>query len=137
MHGALQRRLSRPAVLLHGMNAATCRSRSAAASILVLLFWLVAAPAYALAQRDLATLHDSLQRIDDPSLLRGMIAQRQRPARSAEVLTERGLITMRLYALTSARGDAKAAQKSFEDAIRVEPNYGWAHYGLGLTLTDG
>jgi GWxTD domain-containing protein len=137
MHGALQRRLSRPAVPLHGMNAATCRSRSAAASILALLLCLIAAPAHAFTQRDLATLHDSLQRIDDPSLLRGMIAQRQRAARSAELLTERGLIGLRLFAITSARTDGKTAQKSFEDALRVEPNYGWAHYGLGMVLTDG
>ncbi len=137
MHGALQRRISIPAVPIHGMNAATCRSRSAAASILALLFCLITVPASALAQRDLASLHDSLQRIDDPSLLRGMMAERQHPSKSPELLTERGLIGLRLYALTATRSDGKSAQKSFEEALRHAPDYGWAHYGLGLALTTG
>ena len=84
-------------------------------------------------------LQDSLQRIDDPLLLRGMMAQRagKHAEQSPELLTERGLIGLRLYELTAARVDGKFAQKSFEEAIRRAPNYGWAHYGLGLVLSHG
>ena len=118
------------------MNAATCRSRPAAASMFALLVILTFAPAHALAQRDLAQLHDSLQRIDEPSVLRSMIAQRggRKADRNPELLTERGLIAMRLYEITSARPDGKNAQKAFEQAIKQAPRYGWAHYGLGLAL---
>ena len=103
--------------------------------MLVLTF----APACLFAQRDLASLHDSLQRIDDPSLLRGMLAQRtgKRVERSPELLAERGLIGYRLYELTSKRPDGKQAQKAFEQAIRIAPKYGWAHYGLGIVLSRG
>ncbi len=121
------------------MNAATCRSRPAAASMLALLVLLIIAPAHALAQRDLAQLHDSLQRIADPSLLRGMIAQRsnKQAERNPELLTERGLIGVRLYELTASRPDGKNAQKAFEQAIKRAPRYGWAHYGLGMVLAHG
>jgi tetratricopeptide (TPR) repeat protein len=121
------------------MDAATCRSRYLAASVLLLIVVLAITPALLFAQRDLAVLHDSLQRIDNPSLLRGMMVQRsgKDAERSPELLTERGLIGLRLYELTAARDDGKAAQKSFEAAIRRAPEYGWAHYGLGLVLTTG
>ena len=121
------------------MDAATCRSRYVAASALLLIALLALSPALLFAQRDLAVLHDSLQRIDDPTLLRGMMAQRagKQAERSPELLTERGFIGLRLFELTSARADGKSAQRSFEAAIRQAPNYGWAHYGLGLVLTHG
>ena len=104
-----------------------------------LLVILTFAPAHALAQRDLAQLHDSLQRIDNPSVLRSMIAQRggRKAERNPELLTERGLISMRLYEITAARPDGKNAQKAFEQAIKQAPRYGWAHYGLGLVLAHG
>lgn len=91
------------------------------------------------AQRDLALLHDSLQRIADPALLRGMIAQRAgtHVDRSPELLTERGLIGFRLYELTAARTESRTAQKAFEAALQQAPKYGWAHYGLGLVLAHG
>lgn len=121
------------------MNAATCRSRLAAASVLALLVVLVFSPAFAFAQRDLALLHDSLQRIDDPARLRGMLAQRatRQADRDPELLTERGLIGLRLYTLTAARPDGRNAQKAFEQAIGKAPRYGWAHYGLGWLLAHG
>ena len=120
------------------MNAATCRSRYVAASALLLLL-LAFAPMHLFAQRDLAVLHDSLRRIDDPTALRGMIAARSSKLaeHSPELLVERGLISLRLYELTSSRHDGKQAQHSFEDAIRLAPKYGWAHYGLGLVLSHG
>ncbi|HEX6065186.1 MAG TPA: GWxTD domain-containing protein, partial [Longimicrobiales bacterium] len=107
--------------------------------MLALLVWLIIAPAHALAQRDLAQLHDSLQRIADPSTLRDMIAHRagRKVERNPELLTERGLIAMRLYELTSSRSDGKNAQKAFEQAIKQAPRYGWAHYGLGRVLAYG
>lgn len=121
------------------MNAATCRSRYAAARSLALLLLFLVSPAHLNAQRDLAQLHDSLQRIDDPSLLRGMLAERsgRQAERSPDLLTERGLIGLRLYQLTASRPDGKTAQKSFEEALRRAPKYGWAHYGLGLSLAKG
>ncbi|HEY0673423.1 MAG TPA: hypothetical protein VGD27_14190 [Longimicrobiales bacterium] len=121
------------------MNTATCRSRSAAASTLALLFLLLLAPAQGVAQRDLATLLDSVQRIDNPSQLRSMLAQRtgKESERSPDLLTERGLIGLRLYELTSERRDGKFAQKAFEQAIRRAPEYGWAHYGLGRVYAQG
>ncbi len=107
--------------------------------MLALLAWLIIAPAHALAQRDLAQLHDSLQRIDDPSLLRDMLSHRatKQAERSPELLTERGLIGLRLYELTARRPDGKNAQRSFEAALKHAPKYGWAHYGLGLVLAHG
>jgi hypothetical protein len=122
------------------MDAATCRSRYLAASVLLLLVVVLAImPVPLFAQRDLTVLHDSLQRIDDPSVLRGMMARRfgKDADRSPEVLTERGFIGLRLFELTASRDDGKFAQKSFEAAIRRAPDYGWAHYGLGLVLTGG
>ncbi len=122
------------------MNAATCWSRTAVASMLALLAMsMMITPAHALAQRDLAQLHDSLQRIDDPSLLRDMIAHRadSNAERSPELLTERGLIGMRLYQVTSSRPAGKDAQRAFEAAIKRAPKYGWAHYGLGWVLAHG
>lgn len=139
MHDAILRRISRPAALPIGMNTATCRSRFAAASMFALLLFTLIAPARASAQRDLALLHDSLQRIDDPTLLRGMIAERadKRAKRSPDLLTERGLIGLRLYELTASRPDGKNAQRAFEEALRQFPEYGWAHYGLGRVLAHG
>jgi GWxTD domain-containing protein len=104
-----------------------------------LLLLTLLAPAPTFAQRDLALLHDSLQRIDNPSVLRGMIAQRadKRAPRSPELLTERGLIGLRLYEITSARPDGKTAQRAFEEALRTAPEYGWAHFGLGKVLAHG
>jgi hypothetical protein len=107
--------------------------------MLALLVALTLAPTYVFAQRDLALLHDSLQRIDDPSTLRDMIAHRggRQAERNPELLTERGLIGMRLYELTSSRPDGKTAQRAFERAIEQAPRYGWAHYGLGWVLAHG
>lgn len=139
MHGVLQRLFSIPIAEYRGMNAATCRSRCAPASALLLIALTLLTPALLAAQRDLAPLHDSLQRIADPAVLRAMIAQRKEPAagRSPEVLTERGLVSWRLYELTAAKPAGKAAQSDFERALRQAPDYGWAHYGLGLTLASG
>ncbi len=139
MPDALARPLSTSAAHVQGMNAATCRSWCAAASTLALLFLLlVASASSALAQRDLATLYDSLQRIDEPAVLRTMLAARSgKSAQPAELLTERGLIGLRLYELTSRRSDGKNAQKAFEEALRHSPEYGWAHFGMGMALTRG
>ena len=107
--------------------------------MLALLLLTLLAPARSFAQRDLALLHDSLQRIDNPDVLRGMIAQRsdKRAQRSPEVLTEKGLIGLRLYEITSSRPDGKGAQQAFEDALRTAPEYGWANFGLGKVLAHG
>lgn len=100
---------------------------------------LLLSPAWLHAQRDLAQLHDSVQRIADPALLRMMIAERAltRAERSPDLLTERGLLSWRLYELTSDKPVGKAAQQDFERALRHAPDYGWAHYGLGLALAGG
>ena len=139
MHGVLQRQLSTPVVDFSGMNAATCRSRCLAASALCLLIVRLLSPAPLSAQRDLAELHDSVQRIADPVVLRAMIAERTlaQAERSADLLTERGLLSWRLYQLTAERPAGKAAQKDFERALRQAPDYGWAHFGLGLALARG
>ena len=107
--------------------------------MIALLLLTLVAPAPTFAQRDLALLHDSLQRIDDPTLLRGMIAQRsdKQARQSPEVLTERGLIGLRLYELTQSRPDGKRAESAFKEAIKRAPEFGWAHYGLGKILAEG
>src|SRR5687768_8272619 len=61
---------SSTSLFLPTMDAATCRSRYVAASALLLIALLILSPALLFAQRDLAVLHDSLQRIDDRTLLR-------------------------------------------------------------------
>ena len=139
MHGVLQRLFSIPAVDVPGMNAATCRSGCLAASALALTVLLLSPAHLSSAQRDLEVLHDSVRRIADPAQLRAMIAERRaaHAETSPDLLTERGLLSWRLYELTAEQPAGKAAQKDFERALRQAPDYGWAHYGLGLALANG
>lgn len=89
--------------------------------------------------QDLAPFQDSVQRISDVDELRGMLAHRSgRDAEKSPVtLAERGFVALRLYDLTTRSDHSKLAEKSFEQAIKRQPDYGWAHYGLGLAYVTG
>lgn len=88
---------------------------------------------------DLATFQDSLRSIGSVDQLRGMLALRaSRTAEKSPVsLTERGLVALRLFDLTSEKSHSKLAQESFKQALKRQPGYGWAHYGLGLAYAYG
>jgi tetratricopeptide (TPR) repeat protein len=51
-------------------------------------------------------------------------------------LSERGFVALRLWDLTSRTAHSRAAQESFKQALRHAPDYGWAHYGLGLSYVN-
>ncbi|MGQ0816313.1 MAG: hypothetical protein ACT4O1_17935 [Gemmatimonadota bacterium] len=88
---------------------------------------------------DLAQFQDSVQSISSVDELRDMLAHRsnRQAEKSPIALTERGFVALRLYDLTTQTSHSRAAQQSFKRAIEREPHYGWAHYGLGLTYTNG
>ena len=118
----------------------TCRRAASAAScIFLLLAWLFSAPSLTAQSRDLASFQDSLERIRDVDQLRSMLAHRSSRAseKSPVALTERGFVALRLWTLTSEKSHSRLAQESFKRAIKEQPGYGWAHYGLGLAYVEG
>lgn len=124
-------------------EGSSCRRAPRAASWL-LSFLAVATPlvrpAPAAGQlANLAPFQDSVRRISNVDQLRGMLAKRssRQAEKSPVALAERGFVALRLYDLTTQTQLAKLAQKSFEQAIRRDPKFGWAHYGLGLAYTNG
>jgi hypothetical protein len=86
---------------------------------------------------DFHRLRDSLSRVRDASALRHLEASR-RPARSAPAaaFVEHGLIAQRLYDLTADEQASKLATRAFESALSRDPNLGWAHFGLALSLAS-
>jgi GWxTD domain-containing protein len=122
-------------------EASSCRRASSAASWHYVLFplLLIACARGLVAQnRDLTAFQDSLQRIEDVTHLRTMLATRGgRSAQSPITLTERGFVALRIWDLTTDRPHSKLAEKSFKAALERDPHYGWAHYGLGLTYVSG
>lgn len=118
----------------------TCRHAHRAASWLIATVLLLVLVPGAQAQRlDLAPFQDSVQRIRDVDQLRVMLARRRgREAEKSPVaLTERGFVALRLWDLTSQWSHSKLAAESFKQALKREPDYGWAHYGLGLAYVNG
>lgn len=87
---------------------------------------------------DLAPFQDSVRSISDVSHLRGMLANRsnRQAERSPIALAERGFVALRLYDLTTQTQHSRLAQESFKQAIKRQPGYGWAHYGLGLAYAN-
>lgn len=121
--------------------AASCRRALRAASWVPLLALTstLPRPSSAYAQLpDLATFHDSVARIGNVDQLRGMLAFRSssNAERSPIALTERGFVALRLYDLTSHVSHSKIAEESFKLAIKQQPGYGWAHFGLGLAYSS-
>lgn len=102
-------------------------------------FALAAGSPLAAQQRDFGPIHARLVRTSSVQQLRQweFSLTRGPEAAAAHTLTERGLVLMRLYELTSDAGDADAARRAFEEVLRNEPNMAWAHYGLGLLLVRG
>jgi GWxTD domain-containing protein len=84
---------------------------------------------------DLAPFQDSVRGIHDVDRLRGMIKDRE-GGKSPSALAERGFLALRLYDLTTQTSHSKLAQESFKQAIKQQPEYGWAHYGLGLAYAN-
>jgi hypothetical protein len=128
--------------MTHGKGS-SCRRAPRAASWLLLSFVaasLFVCPGPSFAQiADLAPFQDSVRRISDVNRLRGMLANRssRQAEKSPVALAERGFVALRLYDLTTQTSHAKLAEKSFEQAIRQYPEFGWAYYGLGLAYTHG
>ena len=107
----------------------------AACLTLILLLW----PALVRAQTpDLGGFHDSVSRISNVDELRGMLETRssRQAEQSPAALAERGFVALRLYDLTTQTSHSKLAQESFKKAIKRQPGYGWAHYGLGLAYAS-
>jgi tetratricopeptide (TPR) repeat protein len=104
----------------------------------LLLLVLPGTSASAAQGRDLAAFQDSVQRMDDVDQLRVMLADRssRHAERSPVSLSERGFVALRLWDLTSRTSHSRAAQESFKQAIKRAPDYGWAHYGLGLSYAN-
>lgn len=124
-----------------GSEGQSCRHAHHAASCLVLILLMLVLPGAhtsAAQDRDLAAFQDSVQRIDDVDQLRIMLAHRSSRAaeRSPVSLSERGFVALRLWDLTSRTAHSRAAQESFKQAIKRAPDYGWAHYGLGLSYVN-
>lgn len=121
-------------------NASTCRHIQRAASwFIALVLLLLAVPAAPAQRLDLAPFQDSIQRIRDVDQLRVMLARRSsRDAEKSPVaLTERGFVALRLWDLTSQWSHSRLAAESFKRALKQNPDYGWAHYGLGLAYVNG
>ncbi|MGH7468474.1 MAG: GWxTD domain-containing protein [Longimicrobiales bacterium] len=90
-------------------------------------------------QRTVEQLRDSLRGVSDVASLRrreSVLARGLRYRESA-VLSERGLILLRLFELTGRNGDGDDARECFERLLRSEPDNAWAHFGLGLALAGG
>ena len=124
-----------------GSEGQSCRHAHHAASCLLLVLLMLMLPGTRISaaqDRDLAAFQDSIQRIDDVSQLRVMLAQRSGRAaeRSPVSLSERGFVALRLWDLTSRTSHSRAAQESFKQALKRAPDYGWAHYGLGLAYVN-
>lgn len=124
-----------------GSEGQSCRRVHHAASCLVLvllMLMLTGARISAAQDRDLAAFQDSVQLMDDVDQLNVMLAHRSsRDAeRSPVLLSERGFVALRLWDLTSRTSHSRTAQQSFKQALRRAPDYGWAHYGLGLSYVN-
>src|SRR6187397_479643 len=107
----------------------TCRHMQRAAScVIMLMLLLLPVGAVAAQSLDLAPFQDSIQRIRDVEQLRVMLARRSsRDAEKSPVaLTERGFVALRLWDLTSQWSHSKLAAESFKQALKREPEYGWA-----------
>lgn len=104
----------------------------------LLIAWLFSAAPLFAQNPDLASFQDSVQHIRDLDRLRTMLAHRSSRdmARSPVALTERGFVALRLWDLTSQRNHSRLAQESFREALKKQPDYGWAHYGLGLAYVE-
>lgn len=121
-------------------GASTCRRTQRAASWrIATVFLLVLVPAVQAQKLNLAPFQDSIQRISDVDQLRIMLARRSsRDAEKSPVaLTERGFVALRLWDLTAQWSHSKLAAESFKEALKRQPDYGWAHYGLGLAYVNG
>ena len=112
---------------------------NAPASWLVLILLLLArCHALAAQSLDMLAFYDSVSHISDVDQLRSMLSRtNSRSAdKSPDMLTERGFIALRLSELTSQRNSSQIAAESFKKALKRQPAFGWAHYGLGLTYVN-
>jgi tetratricopeptide (TPR) repeat protein len=104
----------------------------------LLLIFVAASAAPASPQgSDFSAFRDSLARVRDASELRRLEAERK-PGRNApaDSYVAQGLIALRLYDLTQNRVDNQRAREAFEAALLKQPSFGWAQYGLGVTLAS-
>jgi len=84
-------------------------------------------------QSSFSLLRDSLAGLRSITDVR-RLGSSGREARDAGTFVRNGFVALRLYDLTAKSQDVRAAQKAFGQAIELDPNSGWAWYGLGLSL---